>query len=83
MSKIPTAEEFLLESISEEDTPRGNIKPNTVISIMIEFAKFHVETALKSASENVELEGDEGSDFMGISVNKDLILNAYPFENIK
>jgi hypothetical protein len=68
---IPTAEKFL----------RG--KPFSIESIhsnMIQFAKLHVEAALKAASEDVELE-TYGS--FGNSVNKDSILNAYPIENIK
>jgi len=47
---------------------------------MIEFAKLHVEAALKEASENAELEtyGNFGN-----SINRDSILTAYPLTNIK
>jgi hypothetical protein len=50
-----------------------------IIESHILFAKYHVELALKQASEDVELE-TYGS--FGNSVNKDSILNAYPIENI-
>ena len=40
--------------------------------MMIQFAKFHVEAALKEASIG-----------NGFALNKQTILNAYPLENIK
>lgn len=50
---------------------------------MIEFAKLHVEAALKAASENVRYR--EQITMQGVqrtfSVNS--ILNAYPLKNIK
>lgn len=63
---------------------------------MIEFAKYHVEQALKIASEKVELykfnDGWKASK-QGIKTHEDMnytvaidsesILNAYPLENIK
>jgi len=62
----------------------GNMyKREDVSKKMIEFAKLHVKAALEAASGKAELEGDEGSDFSYISVDKDSILNAYPLENIK
>lgn len=63
MSNIPTAESFFFNRGAEiMDVPEA----------MIEFAKLHVEAALKEASEEI---GDYGE--------RDLILNAYPLENIK
>jgi len=50
------------------------------IKLMQDFAKYHVELALKAASEDVELE-TYGS--FGNSVNKDSILNAYSIDLIK
>jgi len=75
---IPTAEEFL----------RG--KPFSVQAIhqhMVEFAKLHVEAALKAASD-MPLKSEppcvlaycECPDY---SVDCDSILNAYPLTNIK
>ena len=63
---------------------------------MIEFAKMHVQEALKQASEKVfveyiDLNTDEIFDYtdvitdddVEVNINKDSILNAYPLENIK
>ena len=74
MSKIPTAEEFLDANTS------GIIDEIKCKELMIEFAKIHVEAALKEANRKVIVTYyyDEG-----IRVNKDSILNAYPLENIK
>ena len=70
-NKIPTAEEFL-------ETDKDWNK--TTAQMMIEFAKLHVEAALKEANRKVIVTYyyDEG-----IRVNKDSILNAYPLTNIK
>ena len=63
---------------------------------MIEFAKYHVEKALKEASEKafveyIDLNTDEIFDYtdvitdddVEVNINKDSILNAYSLENIK
>lgn len=63
---------------------------------MIEFAKFHVEAALKAASENGKVILDKDwvrkeetihpnqlVDSITIKVYSESILNAYPLENIK
>jgi hypothetical protein len=66
MEKIPTAEAWLKHF--EE-----NAYPGTSISeCMIEFAKFHVEAALKEAGDATLL-----YDF------KEDIINSYPLTNIK
>lgn len=49
---------------------------------MIEFAKFHVEAALKAAAENVKIDCDPYYPEHEW-VDKDSILNAYPLDNIK
>ena len=58
-----------------------------VVKKAIEFAKLHVEAALKTASENAETDYELGNPFDPNSryeiVNKESILNAYPLENIK
>lgn len=78
--EIPTAEEFL-KGNSENEPWTG-----TQEQAMIEFAKLHVDAALKRASENVKhelvapWESDEG---MVGDIDKDSILNSYPLENIK
>jgi len=82
---VKTAKEFYDEHYSDD----------TVV-IMKDYAKFHVEAALKSASENayveyIDLDTNEIFDYtdvitdnnVGADVNKKSILNAYPIENIK
>ena len=88
MEKIPTAEEFLkskgLGGYQEFD------------GILQEFAKMHVEAALKEASENAKVQmGDDCIlnkiaihpnslvDTAVIKVNSASILNSYPTSNIK
>ena len=71
-NKIPTAKEFILNNSGCRKV------------MMIEFAKLHVEMALKEASENAELKYRIND----ISCNdkildKKSILNAYPLTNIK
>jgi hypothetical protein len=82
MKKIPTAEEFMLSNrISNPvgETFRLNLSRDCHVKTekdiqqaMIEFAKLHVEAALKAASEATLL-----YDF------KKEITNSYPLENIK
>lgn len=80
MKNIPTAAEYVqlnFDSIDEFDfeSNRRNL---------IEFARIHVEAALKEASEKAELEyshTEYGDDIM--KVDKESILNAYPLTNIK
>ena len=69
---------------------------NNVTDMLIEFAKMHVQEALKLASENsfveyIDLETNEKFDYtdvlvddnIGADVNKESILNAYSLGNIK
>jgi len=84
-----TAEEFLKENYK--------VKVGvTIEEVMIEFAKMHVQEALKQASEKayeeyIDLNTKEIFDYtdvmvddgVGVNINKDSILNAYPLENIK
>ena len=75
-NNLPTAKDFLIESkISGLDADK----------IMIEFAKLHVEAALKAASENVELDYWKGDCQLcgSNTIDKESILNAYPLTNIK
>jgi hypothetical protein len=99
MNKIPTAEEFLnLIGVPYRggiENRLGNyISPNE----LIEFAKIHVEAALKVASEKSYAESSSSNitskhwdgrqglicvHLGRVSVNKDSILNSYPLKNIK
>lgn len=80
MSKIPTAKEFIKLNA-----------PCSIEGFLIEFAKLHVQEALKKASENVKTksifkkQGRSGySNYIQKTVlDKRSILNAYPLENIK
>lgn len=87
MKKLPTADEFYDKSDHD-----------SIIDIMIDFAKLHVEAALKEASEKAETihDGSVVAELCNMSGNpklKDItlndliwkpsILNAYPLTNIK
>lgn len=90
MSKIPTAKEFYRQTTGCVMN-HGDIK-----KAMIEFAKLHVEAALKEAFNNSEMRVSENDTneypsfvnnyddgYVTITISKDSILNAYPLENIK
>lgn len=104
MSKILTAEEFYDHFYNEQEknnTLDGAIweYKGDIINMMKEFAKLHVQQALKEASEksyaissnsNItskdRLYGKQGLICVhlgDISVEKESILNAYPLNNIK
>jgi len=74
MEKIPTAEEFLNQRvyITQDDIEDVHDSVSAVTEAMIDFAKMHVEAALKEASESTLL-----YDF-----TKE-ITDSYPLENIK
>ena len=73
MSKIPTAEEFLE---TDKDWNR------TTAQMMIEFAKLHVEAALKEAEK--ETVKHISKTILELNMyNKNSILKSYPLENIK
>ena len=85
--KIPSVEGFWMDKT-------GNTPNQEEFTAMIEFAKLHVEAALKAASEKVRLtdfayeflqEGAyEDADGNKVdAIDKDTILNAYPLDNIK
>ena len=60
---------------------------NNVTDMLIEFAKMHVQEALRLASVEAEVEHELSNPYDSNSeytiVNKESILNAYPLENIK
>ena len=67
-----TAENYILNNAEIGRPPT----PDEVASWMIEFAKIHVKEALREAEQKV-YEDD------GESVTSNIILTAYPLENIK
>lgn len=83
MENIPTAEELAL-SIYQPIHMGCN---EFAIKLAIQFAKLHVEAALKEASEKAKIHSEQiitlGGRRYEESVDKDSILNAYPLTNIK
>lgn len=53
--------------------------------VAIQFAKLHLEEALKIAAKDVHYTTtrDKYRNITGVEINKDSILNSYPLENIK
>jgi hypothetical protein len=86
-----TAEQYILENFEVNHADKD------IQEAMIGFAKYHVEAALKEASEKAYARGKGSSlttkdknffyTFAGhigeIEMNKSSILNAYPLQNIK
>jgi hypothetical protein len=98
MNKLPTAEELLEEFADTQYTMSRNGKEKA-IEAMIQFAKLHVEAALKAASEKAYAQSSSSNitskdwteksqglicvHLGRVLVNKNSILTAYPFSNIK
>ena len=90
MSTLPTAEEWLSnhKELSVHDVASYDeggylgVDERALYTIMVEFAKLHVEQALKTASQNASLNYDEWDD-MAAYIDRDSIENAYPLTNIK
>jgi hypothetical protein len=93
---MKTAEKFLNKKKYPSFNENGGLGIHYVKEAMIEFAKMHVQEALKQVSEKafveyIDLNTDEIFDYtdviadddVGVNVNKDSILNAYSLENIK
>ena len=86
-NKVITAQEFLDISFGENKAVRSK-----TTKAMIEFAKLHVQEALKQASEkslmkdvneDCHYEDEEGNFPEIYFIDKDSILNAYDLDNIK
>ena len=77
--KTLTAEEFLRNS-SVTSSDRYDFLSKQ--ELMIEFAKMHVQEALKQALESIPCLGSS-TDTASYEDMKDAILNSYPLENIK
>lgn len=80
LDNMITAEEFLLAN--NESLLKG-LSRLELNKLLIEFAKLHVEQALKEASENATTWIIPGSQGMEQRVSTSSILNAYPLDNIK
>jgi hypothetical protein len=74
-----TAKEFL----KKENLPTDILSGDDINYAMIEFAKLHVEAALKAAAYNAEISDyDEHMQFSP-NIDDNSILNAYPLTDIK
>ena len=90
MEKIPTAEEFAKESFMDMESGFSfhynydNISQHLIKKAMIEFAKMHVEAALKQAAH--ESQCYNKAKFPGDQnwvVDIESILNSYSLDKIK
>lgn len=83
-SKILTAQEVLDSNLGFDEFDQPIWTNKSVKRAMIEFAKQHVEAALKEASEKVKRYDEYlGSEEWERGIDKESILNAYPKENIR
>ena len=74
MKQIPTAEEYLRNYVGNNIIAYGDIT-----HIMIEFAKLHVEAALKEAVKHLPYDDKMNQSLL----DERAILNSYPLEKIK
>jgi len=80
MKNIPTAEKFLEQYLRGDrvhDDINRVVDEEEAIEAMIEFAKLHVEAALKEAAET-----NYPSTKSNFELVNSKILNSYPLENI-
>jgi hypothetical protein len=72
-----TAKELFDKMLNENDEC-------TSTEMMIEFAKLHVEAALKEAIEKIEMDVEYDTDRIAYPILEEYsILNSYPLTNIK
>jgi hypothetical protein len=87
MNNIPTAEEFLNIGLEESGFEFHGEMKKIASKKLIQFAKLHVEPALKAAAEKATAEIELGNPYDPESgypiVNQQSILNAYPLNLIK
>lgn len=81
-NKLPTAEEFLDCKSSDYDYFDKELE--LITNKMIEFAKLHVQEALRQASEKAEIFKSSNSvSFLDARISEESILNAYNLDEIK
>lgn len=84
MEKIPTAEEILKPYLEMPFIDTEVVQKDNALLAMKEFAKLHVEAALKNVwNSSEEWENGLASTIRVIEDDEDSILNSYPLENIK
>ena len=87
MKKVPTAEEFLkdkLSEIHEEEIFEDLLQKMFTVDIseaMIEFAKLHLEAQKKAILKNAKLK--KVNFWGGTEIDKNSIINSYPLDKIK
>ena len=84
---MPSAEDFLQDHLEishfyDDKTENMVCYSDDVQKAMIEFAKLHVEAALKEALESIPCLGSS-SDIASYEEVEEAVLTAYPLENIK
>ena len=79
---MKTAEEFLIKKNYPLYNNFGGLGMNYVKEAMIEFAKMHVEEALKQSLESIPCLGSS-TDIPSIEEVEKAVLNAYPLDLIK
>lgn len=85
MSKIPTAEEIWKRTRLRDGGLQSALETTR---IMKDFARFHVEAALKKASEDAKWKYSGNPEHIfhyseDISIDKNSILNSYSLDNIE
>jgi hypothetical protein len=78
MNTMPTAEQFAANFTTSKDSETTG---EYISSMLIEFAKLHVQASLEEASMKAEL--DLTFDYKGCEISKSSIINAYPLSLIK
>jgi hypothetical protein len=81
--EIPTAEKFLKEYNNHDHSKSEgcSCRYRDIVALR-EFAKLHVEAALKAAVDNYELNDFDASGEYAPDIDEESILNSYPLENI-
>lgn len=79
---MKTAEEFLKKKKYPLFNENGGLGLYYVREAMIEFAKMHVEEALKQTLESIPCLGSS-TDIASYEEIEDAVLNSYSLENIK
>lgn len=79
---MKTAEEFLIKKNYPLYNNFGGLGMYYVKEAMIEFAKMHVQEALKQALESIPCLGSS-TDIPSIEEVEEAVLNAYPLDLIK
>ena len=83
-NKVPTAEEFIESTklVVKFDNTQGCILEEELPNLLKNFAKLHVEAALKEALDSIPCLGSS-SDIATYEEVEEAVLNAYPESNIK